>query len=214
MSTGQPHSRHQQGIIKRYYEHLDTIALQRLGELVSDLYLAEGVRAKRMWDSAAAALRKVAEDEPEVARILAQKDIPGLARLLTELGAARRPAAGGARAAADAAALDRIVGNPATIPALSAVPCAGAAAPGAGSPALAPTAEQLKAAMKAFRKRIKLTRLDEESRLGRNPMSAGKKSSVVAIMAPREYPPAVWEELVRQGRLKHAGGSFYELTEG
>ena len=35
-------SRHQQGIIKRYYEHKDEISLQRLAELVTDLYLAEG----------------------------------------------------------------------------------------------------------------------------------------------------------------------------
>jgi hypothetical protein len=35
-------SPHQQRIIKRYYENQDTIQLQRLGELVTDLYLAEG----------------------------------------------------------------------------------------------------------------------------------------------------------------------------
>jgi hypothetical protein len=69
--------------------------------------------------------------------------------------------------------------------------------------------------MKAFRKRLKLTRLDEESKLGRtgNPMSGGKKSGVVAIMPPRDYPQAVWDELVRQGKLRRSG-AFYELVEG
>jgi hypothetical protein len=71
--------------------------------------------------------------------------------------------------------------------------------------------------MKAFRKRLKLTRLDEESKLGRtgNPMSGGKRSDVVAIMPPRgpEYPPAVWDELVKQGRLRRSSGGFYELAE-
>jgi len=72
--------------------------------------------------------------------------------------------------------------------------------------------DDLKRALKAFRKRLKLTRLDDESRLNsRNPMSAGKKSQIAAIMPPREFPAAVWEELVRQGKLKSAGGSFYEL---
>jgi len=68
--------------------------------------------------------------------------------------------------------------------------------------------------MKAFRKRLKLTRLDEESKLGRmgNAMSGGKVSKIVAIMAPREYPAVVWEELARQGKLKSSGGSFYELV--
>ena len=67
--------------------------------------------------------------------------------------------------------------------------------------------------MKAFRKRLKLTRLNEESKLGRNPLTSGKKSDVVAIMPPRQYADAVWQELIRRGRLKDAGNGFYELVE-
>lgn len=70
----------------------------------------------------------------------------------------------------------------------------------------------LKRAMKAFRKRLKLTRLNEESKLGRNPLTSGKQSQVVAIMPPHQYPPEVWGELVRQGKLKEAGKGFYELA--
>ena len=71
----------------------------------------------------------------------------------------------------------------------------------------------LKRAMKAFRKRLKLTRLNEESKLGRNPLTSGKKSDVVAIMPPHQYPDVVWQELIRRGRLKDAGNGFYELVE-
>ncbi len=71
----------------------------------------------------------------------------------------------------------------------------------------------LKRAMKAFRKRLKLTRLNEESKLGRNPLTSGKKSQVVAIMPPRQDPAEVWQELVRQGRLKDTGSGFYELID-
>ncbi len=71
----------------------------------------------------------------------------------------------------------------------------------------------LKRAMKAFRKRLKLTRLNEESKLGRNPLTSGKKSQVDAIMPPYPYPPDVWQELARQGKIKDAGGGFYELEE-
>jgi hypothetical protein len=81
------------------------------------------------------------------------------------------------------------------------------AAPEGMDPAL------LKRAMKAFRKRLKLTKLDEESKLGRSPLTGGKKSSVVAIMAPYGYPPEVWQELVRQGKLKDTGRGFFELIE-
>ena len=73
--------------------------------------------------------------------------------------------------------------------------------------------EVLRLAMKAFRKRLKLTILDDESRLGRGPMSGGSKSSVIAITPPNQFPRDVWEELAEQGKLKRAGRGVYELTE-
>ena len=76
----------------------------------------------------------------------------------------------------------------------------------------APSAQELKAAFKAFRKRLKLTRLDEESKLGGGPMSSGRDCGIVAIMPPGQFAQAVWDELVRQGKLKKAGGGTYELV--
>jgi hypothetical protein len=67
--------------------------------------------------------------------------------------------------------------------------------------------------MKAFKKRLKLTRLDDESRLGHGPMSSGGRSGIVAIPPPARYPQAVWDELVRQGRLRRAGQGLYELPD-
>ena len=32
-------------------------------------------------------------------------------------------------------------------------------------------------------------------------------------MPPRQYPLEVWQELVRQGRLKDTGSGFYELSD-
>ena len=72
---------------------------------------------------------------------------------------------------------------------------------------------EVKRAIKAFKKRLKLTRLNDESKLGRNPLTSGKKSDVVAIMPPHQYPVAIWQELIRRGRLKDAGNGFYELVE-
>src|SRR5262245_31054968 len=77
----------------------------------------------------------------------------------------------------------------------------------------APTAQELKAALKAFRKRLKLVRLDAESSLGGGPLSGGKRSLIVAISPPDQFPQAVWDELVRQGKLKKAGRGQYELAE-
>lgn len=84
--------------------------------------------------------------------------------------------------------------------------------PGTTPSAEPPSKEELKLAMKAFRKRLKLTRLDDESRIGHGPMSSGGKSGVVAITPPDQFPREVWEELARQGKLKHAGRGLYELV--
>jgi hypothetical protein len=69
---------------------------------------------------------------------------------------------------------------------------------------------QLKSAYNAFKKRWKLTRLDYESRIGKSPLS-GSRSAIVGITAPKEFPKAIWEELVKQGRLKRAGSGLYSM---
>lgn len=81
------------------------------------------------------------------------------------------------------------------------------------SPSSEPIAlDELKRAFKAFKKRLKTTRLDDESRLGHGPMSGGGGSGIVAITPPDQYPQAVWEALVQQGKLKHASHGMYELV--
>ena len=82
------------------------------------------------------------------------------------------------------------------------------------SPLPTPSPEQLKAALKAFKKRLKLTCLDDQSRIGVGPMSSGRPSGIVAITPPDQYPSAVWEELARQGKLRSAGSGLYELPAG
>lgn len=76
-----------------------------------------------------------------------------------------------------------------------------------------PGKEDLKAAFKAFKKKLKLTRLDEESKLNYQPTSSGKTHEIVAITPPPQYPREIWEELVKQGKLKPAKHGMYELAE-
>lgn len=71
--------------------------------------------------------------------------------------------------------------------------------------------EELKRAYQAFKKRLKLTRLDDESKVGHGPMSGGGRSGVVAIAPPNQFPRAIWDELVREGKLKNAGHGMYEM---
>jgi hypothetical protein len=73
------------------------------------------------------------------------------------------------------------------------------------------TDEELKRALKAFKKRMKLTKLDEESGLSRG---GGKKSGITGITPPTGHPPGIWEELVAQGKLKRDMAGTYSLVPG
>lgn len=72
--------------------------------------------------------------------------------------------------------------------------------------------EVLKSAMKAFKKRLKLTALDADSSLGRGPFSSGPKG-VCAIQPPNQFPREVWQELCRLGKLRDSGQGLYELPQ-
>ena len=76
-----------------------------------------------------------------------------------------------------------------------------------------PTKNELKDAFKAFKKRLKLTQLDEDSNLTRRPTTSGQSSAIVAIEPPNQWGKAVWDELVKQGKLKKAGQGMYEMVE-
>src|SRR3982750_1936389 len=69
------------------------------------------------------------------------------------------------------------------------------------SPALRPrgarmpaTEDELKRALKAFKKRLKLTQLDEDSRLGHSPLT-GARSRIVSIQPPAGFGRAEGEAL-------------------
>ncbi|MGD9646690.1 MAG: hypothetical protein AB7U73_13335, partial [Pirellulales bacterium] len=76
-----------------------------------------------------------------------------------------------------------------------------------------PAPEVLKAALKAFKKRLKLTQLDDASRIGRSPTTSGGKSAIAAITPPDQYPRRVWDELVEQGKLTRESHGMYALRQ-
>jgi len=76
------------------------------------------------------------------------------------------------------------------------------------------TDDELKKALKAFKKRIKLTRLDDDSKLGHSPLTGNDKGKVVSIQPPSGFGREIWEELADKGFLKRDGRGFYELVEG
>ncbi|HVY61907.1 MAG TPA: hypothetical protein VHF22_09655 [Planctomycetota bacterium] len=77
-----------------------------------------------------------------------------------------------------------------------------------------PTKEELDRALKAFKKRLKLTRRDNESNYGGGALSGGKVSSIVAVAPPEGFPQEVWDGLVAAGKLKRTPGQrTYELVQ-
>jgi hypothetical protein len=72
--------------------------------------------------------------------------------------------------------------------------------------------DTLKQALGAFKKRLKLTKLDQESKLGAHkPMTSGKKVEGMGIQPPNQFPREVWKELANQGKIKDMGGGFYTM---
>jgi hypothetical protein len=68
----------------------------------------------------------------------------------------------------------------------------------------------LKRAVKALRKRLKIARLDQESRIG-GAFSSGERSGIISAVPPDQFGPDVWAELVRTGRLIDGGHRTLEL---
>ncbi|MFA6135591.1 MAG: hypothetical protein WC869_16395 [Phycisphaerae bacterium] len=81
------------------------------------------------------------------------------------------------------------------------------------APANAPGDDVCKKALQAFRKRLSLTVLDEQSKLGHSPLTKGADAGVAAIIPPDEWEESVWQELARQGKLRYIGHGFYELPK-
>lgn len=76
------------------------------------------------------------------------------------------------------------------------------------------TEEDLRKALKAFKKRLKLTRLDDDSKIGHGPLSGTGKEQVISIQPPSGFGREIWEELADKGYLKRDGVGFYGLVEG
>ena len=78
---------HQQKIIKRYYDNQDTILRQRLAELVTDLYLAEGKKPERIWKKATETMEKLGVPQDRIDHLIKSAKPELLAELVKELQA-------------------------------------------------------------------------------------------------------------------------------
>lgn len=78
-------SRYQQNIIKNYYQNREAISLQRLQEMVTDLYLAEGKKRAQQWKRVAAHLEKLGLKPARIERLVEADDPSLVAKVVEEL---------------------------------------------------------------------------------------------------------------------------------
>lgn len=79
------HTPYQKKIIDRYYRNFDAIAFQRLSELASDLYLAEGKQKDRLWKRVEEALKKIEFPESRIVHLMEKREPQLLVGILKEL---------------------------------------------------------------------------------------------------------------------------------
>ena len=78
-------SRYQKDVISRYYDNLDTIMLGKLGEMVTDLYLADTPAKKdRLWQRAHKAMVKLKVPPAIIDHIMQKRNVEILAKNLQD----------------------------------------------------------------------------------------------------------------------------------
>jgi len=79
------YSQYQKQVISGYYENLGNISLQKLGELVSELYLADTeAKKKRLWERVHKAMVQLKVKPAIIDHIMKKRDVETLAKNLKD----------------------------------------------------------------------------------------------------------------------------------
>ncbi len=79
------YSDYQQKIISKYYSHLDSLMLQKLQALVSELYLADtDAKKDRLWKRVEKAMVNLEIPSPIAEHIMSARDVEVLAKNLQD----------------------------------------------------------------------------------------------------------------------------------
>ncbi len=81
----QEYSKYQQEVISQYYRNLDSIMLQKLSELVSDLYLADSPeKLDKLWDRVHKSMLKLKIPPAIINHIMQKRSVEILAKNLQD----------------------------------------------------------------------------------------------------------------------------------
>ncbi len=85
-------SKYQTEVIRQYYNHLDTIMLGKLGEMVTELYLAEtDARKNRLWQRAHKAMLNLKIPPAIIDHIMKKRSVEILAKNLQDWLTGKKP---------------------------------------------------------------------------------------------------------------------------
>jgi len=82
------HTPHQQQIIKRYYNNREAIMTQKLSELTTELYLAEGKKRQQVWKRISAALSQLGVEAHKIEQLITMDNPVRLAEFLKKFESA------------------------------------------------------------------------------------------------------------------------------
>ena len=79
------YSNYQKKVIGRYYENRDQIDNQRLSELVTNLYLAEGKKREKLWKSAEDVMTRLKVPQSRIEHVISCREPTILAEVVKDI---------------------------------------------------------------------------------------------------------------------------------
>lgn len=76
------YSRYQQNIIKNFYKNRDDVSLQRAQELLTELYLTEGKKREKVWDSLFTNLERIGIPPDQIEHLKSERKPELVAKLI------------------------------------------------------------------------------------------------------------------------------------
>ena len=83
------YSKYQQKVIRRYYDNRPQIDEQRLSELVTNLFLAEGKKRQKLWETAQGLMELLNVPKSRIEHVVATDDAAILAEVVKDIQAGR-----------------------------------------------------------------------------------------------------------------------------
>jgi len=183
------------------------MVMDRLNEALTELDGALSTpRAPELWRNAHNLLKRTTADQMKVGRLIAERNLVGLRAMVQSGIGEQQRVPGLSRPAQPAVPVQSAVVSEAVAAAMSADQASSATAV-----LVAPSFDQLRNGLRAFKKKMRVSQLDSDSHLTNRALTGGSRGTISAITPPTEFPRQVWEQLATEGKLKRAGHGMYAL---